>query len=216
MVGLDKSLSRSSFLSKTAGFLILFPFIPKSNAEEELTAPKNEPQSRTIEGCPKPVQGKPNNCIATSNIKQLENYSPPWTFEVSPDEAFARLKGLMKTDSSFNVVELDDDAKYMKVDVQRTFNTKDRMEFLVKGEDKVVIFKSFEIEGNGLTDLGINKKRVEDLRLKSGGVFQLMGEGLTADSFESRSFGRRNGIAGQLKAFYGLQSGEGFQDVFEE
>ena len=193
------------------------PFISKSYATDEDDVTSTKPQSsRTIEGCPKPIPGKPNNCIATSNIKQLENYSPPWTFEVTPNEAFARLKGLMKTDSSFTIVEIDEDEKYIQVDVQRTFNTKDRMEFLVKGDDKVVIFKSNEIEGNGLTDLGINKKRVDDLRLKSGGVFQLMGEGLTADSIDGGKFGRRNGIAGQLKAFYGLQSGEGFQDIFEE
>lgn len=194
-----------------------------SNAEEEIENASTPPatttattSTRTIEGCPKPISGKPNNCIATSNIKQLENYSPPWTFEVSADEAFARLKGLMKTDASFEVKELDEEQKYMLVEVQRSFNTRDRLEFLVKGDDKVVVYKSTEIEGIGLSDLGINKKRVDDLRIKSGGIFRLMGDGMTADSYEGGRFGRANGIGGQLKAFYGLQSGKGFSEVFED
>lgn len=223
MVVENQQITRSSFISFTTATALstLFPFVQKSNAEEEMESVSTTPVTttsapRSIEGCPKPINGKPNNCIATSNIKQLENYSPPWTFEVTPDEAFARLKGLMKTDASFQVVELDEVQKYMKVDVQRSFNTKDRIEFLVKGNDKVVVFKSAEIEGIGLSDLGINKKRVDDLRIKSGGVFRLMGDGLTADSYEQGKFGRGNGIGGQLKAFYGLQSGKGFSEVFED
>lgn len=224
------AISRSSFVKLTLSTMAssFLPLVQPSNASDEensagdrvavdeATSNITKPTSRTIESCPKPITGKPNNCIATSNIKQLDNYSPPWTFEVSGDEAFARLKGLMKTDASYQIVELDENDKYMKVDVQRTFNTKDCIEFLVKGDDKVVVFKSGEIEGIGLSDLGINKKRLEDLRLKSGGVFNLMGEGLTADSFESKKFGMRNGIGGQLKAFYGLQSGEGYEDFFEK
>ena len=44
-----------------------------------------------------------------------------------------------------------------------------------------------------------------------------MGGGLTADSYEGGGAAARgNGALGQLKAFYGLQSGQGFQDVFED
>lgn len=181
--------------------------------EETVTTLK--PISRSIEGCPKPVNGKPNNCVATSNIKQLENYSPPWKFEVSSEEAFARLKGLIKNEPSYTVVEIDEDAKYIRAEIPR-INNIDAVEFVIRGDDKVVVFKSNEIKGNGLSDYGANKKRVDDLRLKSNGVFSLMGDGLTADSIDGGKFGKRNGIGGQLKAFYGLQSGEGFQSVFEE
>jgi uncharacterized protein (DUF1499 family) len=184
--------------------------------------PAPPPTTRSIQGCPKPTPGKPSNCVATSNIKQLENYSPPWTFQVSPDEAYARLKGLLKNEpTKYNILELDDNNKYIRVEVTRNFNTIDTMEFLINGPDQVVIFKSSEnlnSDGvnSGISDFGSNKKRVDELRVKSNGVFSLMGEGLTADSFDGGKFGKRNGIAGQLKAFYGLQSGSGYESVFEE
>jgi hypothetical protein len=54
-------------------------------------------------------------------IKQLDNYSPPWTYEVSSDEAFARLKGLLSSttssNKSYNILEIDEDDKYIKVEV---------------------------------------------------------------------------------------------------
>lgn len=171
---------------------------------------------RTIEGCPKPISGKPNNCVATANIKQLDTYIPPWTFEVSPDEAFSLLKRLIIADPTFIVAESDESSLYLKVDIKRNFNTQDVMELLVKRDDKVVILKSYQSDGPSISDFGANKKRLDDLLLKSSGVFSVMGGGLTADSYEGGAGGKRNGAFGQLKAFYGLQSGQGFQEVIQE
>lgn len=197
-------------------------FIPQiANADEdsmEQTAPTPAPAaSRSIQGCPKAVSGKPNNCIATSNIKQLDTYSPPWTFNTSPDEAFARIKGIVKSDPLFTIVEIDDDSRYLAADIKR-LNTVDSVEFLVKADDQVVIFKSSEKDSAniGVSDFGANRKRIEELRKKSGGVFSIMGDGLgSADSFEGGAAGRRNGFGGQLKAFYGLNDGSGYESVFE-
>jgi hypothetical protein len=48
-------------------------------------------------------------------------------------------------------------------------------------------------------------------------VFDLMGGGLTADSYDGGgAVSKGNNPLGQLKAFYGLQSGEGFESVFDE
>ena len=75
------------------------------------------------------------------------------------------------------------------------------MEFLVKGEDRVVVFRSYEAasdEDDGVVarlsipDFGANRKRCDDIRKRSGGMFDLMGAGLTADSFEGGAAGRRN------------------------
>jgi uncharacterized protein (DUF1499 family) len=165
--------------------------------------------------------------VSTSNIKQLDTYSPPWTFEVTPDEAFARLKGLLsdaKSNSSgeYQFIQVDPDNKYIQVLVQRNFQSKDIIEFLIRPNDKVVVFRSYEQDNpdtgtnSGISDFGIIRKRLEDLRKKSAGVFSVMGEGLTADSFEGGATGKRNGIYGQLKSFYGLQSGAGFEDVFQD
>jgi uncharacterized protein (DUF1499 family) len=208
--------------------LLAFALLPPqiANADEEpieqqtpaVTATATAPTStRQIQGCPKIAKsGKPSNCIGTSNIKQLDSYSPPWTFDVSPDEAFARLKGIVTSDPSFTIVEIDADARFLAVDVKR-LNTVDSMEFLVKGDDQVVIFKSFEkdLDNVIVSDFGANRKRVEELRKKSGGVFSVMGAGLTADSYDGGAAGKRNGVGGQLKAFYGLNSGQGYEGVFE-
>jgi len=44
-----------------------------------------------------------------------------------------------------------------------------------------------------------------------------MGDGMTADSYNvGGEVNRNNGPLGQLKAFYGLQSGEGFKKLFEK
>jgi len=202
-----QAINRKAFISSSiAAASVLFPFAQISNADDTI--------SRKIEGCPKPVNGKATNCIATTNIRQLDTYSPPWTFETSPDEAFARLKGIIKSDSSLEVVETDDEGRYIRVETKR-LNTVDSLEFLVKGDDKVIIFKSTEKEASGLPDFGANRKRVEELRKKSGGFFSMMGDGLTADSYDGGAAGKRNGFGGQLKAFYGLNSGQGYEGVFE-
>lgn len=173
-------------------------------------------KSRTIDGCPKPTPGKPNNCVATANIKQLATYIPPWTFEVSPDAAFARLKGLVGDEPSFTVTECDESSLYLKVDVRRNFSAEDVMEFLVRRDDKVVVLKSYEKDDGSISDFGANKKRVDDLLQKSSDVFRVMGGGMTADSYEGGAGGKRNGAVGQLKAFYGLQSGQGYQEVLQD
>jgi len=180
------------------------------------TEPERVAESRTIEGCPKPTSGKPNNCVATANIKQLATYIPPWTFEVSPDVAFAKLKGLVRDEPSFTVAECDESSLYLKVNVKRNFSAEDVMEFLVKGDDKVVVLKSYEKDVGSISDFGANRKRMDDLLQKSSDVFRVMGGGLTADSYEGGAGGKRNGALGQLKAFYGLQSGQGFQEDLEE
>lgn len=214
-----QAINRKTFLSSSiASAAALLPFAQYSNAEEEISASASElsvvPVERTIQGCQKPINGKATNCIATKNIKQLDTYSPPWTFEISPDEAFARLKGLIKSDPSLEIVETDDEAKYLRVEAKR-LTTVDSIEFLVKGDDKVVIFKSEEKEASGISDFGTNRRRVEELRKKSAGVFGMMGDGLTADSYDGGAAGKRNGFGGQLKAFYGLNSGQGYEEVFE-
>lgn len=142
--------------------------------------------------------------------------SPPWTFEVSPEEAFARLKGVIKSDDSFIVTEVDDDALYIRAYAKRLAVDQDEVEFLVKADDKVVLYKSSARKNGSVSDFGANRKRLDDIR-KRGAVFDLMGGGLTADSFDGGGAASKgNGPIGQLKAFYGLQRGEGFESIFEE
>ena len=104
----------------------------------------------------------------------------------------------------------------MKILVERTFAVQDVMEFIIKPSDSVVLFTTSEVLKDGssasdaVSDLGANRSRIEALRKKSG-IFVPMGANLgSADN------GKRLGVLGQLKSFYGIQSGEGFEDFFDE
>jgi len=136
--------------------------------------------------------------------------SPPWTFEVSPDEAFARIKGVIKSDEAFAISELDEEGRYLRASIRR-FAGEDEVEFLVKGDDKVVLFKSTARKNGSVSDFGANGKRIDDIRRK-GAVFDLMGGGMTADSFQGGgAMTKGNNPLGQIKAFYGLQGGQGLE-----
>lgn len=136
---------------------------------------------------------------------------------MNPDEAFARIKGVLKSDDAYVVTEVDDEARYIRAYAKRITVDSDEVEFLVKGDDKVVLFRSTARKNGSVSDFGANRKRIDDIR-KKGAVFDLMGGGLTADSYGGGGAASRgNGPLGQLKSFYGLQSGaEGFESYYEE
>lgn len=69
-------VSRTSFLTTTSG-AILSSLIPKSAyADDDVI------EEKTIRKC-----NADDDCVSTANIKDTKgSYSPPWTFEVSPDE----------------------------------------------------------------------------------------------------------------------------------
>lgn len=168
-------------------------------------------QDFTIQACG--TAEKSQNCVSTSSVKNLDKYSPPWTYQCSPDEAFARLKGVIASEPELSIIELEKSARYIKVSAPRGLAS-DEIEFVVRGNgDNVVTFRSQEINGPGVSDFGAMRSRLDSLRKKSG-VFDIMGAGMTADSYEMPISNR--GALGQLKAFYGLQSGKGFESVFED
>jgi uncharacterized protein (DUF1499 family) len=194
----------------------------------------SRPAGRTIRTCPRTLGGKANNCISTSSVKQINTYSPPWTFDVSAEEAFARIKGVVASDPLMSVTEMDEADKYMRVSVQSPNVSRPPMdmEFWVKVDDKVVTFRSSDVNlqpandddpdntpvGGILSDFGANRSKLEDVRKKCA-VFGVMGDSVnSADSYYGTAGegGKGNGPLGQLKAFYGLNSGTGFEDVFEK
>mmetsp|Transcript_7601 Transcript_7601/g.9100 ORF Transcript_7601/g.9100 Transcript_7601/m.9100 type:complete len:125 (-) Transcript_7601:34-408(-) len=122
----------------------------------------------------------------------------------------ARVKGVVESDPGLEMLEEDKEGKYLKVKASRNL-VSDEIEFIFDSADQVVKFKSAETGEPSISDFGANRSRLEVIRKKAG-VFGVMGEGLTADSFEGS---RGSGPLGQLKAFYGLQSGKGFEEVFD-
>lgn len=85
------------------------------------------------------------------------------------------------------------------------------MEFVINESDSVITFRSSAPEDITGPDFGLQRKRLSEIRERAG-TFGVMGEGL--NSADSKSTGEKGyGPLGQLKSFYGLQSGAGFEDV---
>ena len=210
--------SRADFLKQAAGLIgggaVLIP--RECWADDEAlvadAAPTTAPDtpSYSIVQCVRPKKGQPPNCVSTANVRQVDLYAAPWTFQGTGDEAVARIKGVIATDPTLKLVA--EDSRYLRVKAERT-TVLDTLEFIINDKDQVVFFRSAEdSDAPSLSDFGANKARLEAIRKKAG-IFGVMGEGLTADSYEGD---RGNGPLSQLKAFYGLQSGKGFEEVFEE
>jgi uncharacterized protein (DUF1499 family) len=155
---------------------------------------------------------KASQCVSTSNVRQLDLYAAPWTFTASPDEVMSRLKGAVVYDTASSIIE-QDGSEYLVVEAKRDlFGNTDRIEFVINGQDNVVTFSS---KTTADSDFGYQqRRRLDDIR-KRAGIFGVMGEALK--SADTATTGERgNGPLGQLKAFYGLQSGSGFEDVLAE
>ena len=155
-------------------------------------------------------------CVSTSNVRQLDLYAPPWTFASSADEAMARLKGAVEGDPLNSIVSSEDNtSRHLLVDSKRSQlgSTAYRMEFVINESDSVITFRSSAPEDITGPDFGLQRKRLSEIRERAG-TFGVMGEGL--NSADSKSTGEKGyGPLGQLKSFYGLQSGAGFEDVLE-
>uniref|UniRef100_A0A7S2Y2C8 DUF1995 domain-containing protein n=1 Tax=Entomoneis paludosa TaxID=265537 RepID=A0A7S2Y2C8_9STRA len=178
-------------------------------AEEEAATEAVSTPAVSIASCPKAVSGRPNNCVSTASVRQLDNYMAPWTFprDMPTQEVLARLKGAVGTNNKLTIIGQTDTT--LKVEAIRNF-AKDEIVFLVNPEDRVITFLSQQVDGpEGTPDFGENRKRLDDIRRRVG-VFGAMGEDI------SYTGSPRQGALGQLKSFYGLQSGRGFEDVFLE
>jgi len=221
---------RQTFIQSAAALalaLLVGPATPTSAsaADGDDTSTSSFPTS--MAACRKPETPKNGasqtgvtNCVSTSSIKQLDLYAAPWTFlDASPEEAAARIKGVVASDPNLELLAsgtTTTGSYYLKVASSRGGGLiKDTLEFIVNAKDKVVTFRGEqEYDADNppaLSDFGAIRKTLDSIRVR-GQVFGVMGQSL--DSADS--YGSNNGPGGQLKAFFGLQSGKGFEDVFEE
>ena len=210
-IGSNQQSSRKGFLTVlTTSCAALLPAgIPGAslaveNSAEESPTEAVARETRNVEACPKTTEGS-NNCVSTASVRQLDLYMPPWTYpkDMPKKEVIARIKGAVSTNIRLDVVEESEDS--LKVQAIRNF-CKDEILFLVNENDHVVTFVSKQVDGPDSPDFGENRKRLEDIRRRVG-VFGVMGEDF------SDMQGQKEGALGQLKAFYGLRSGRGFEDV---
>ena len=70
----SSQVSREGFLSVAASAVLGWTAAPPLSFAEgdEFSASVDPKPPRSISGCPKPTSGKANNCVSTSNVKQLE------------------------------------------------------------------------------------------------------------------------------------------------
>lgn len=133
-------------------------------------------------------------CISTTSVRQVDKFLSPWTYPESyaPEQVIAAIQAAL--DPSCRVLEGSSNS--LVVEAKRAFAV-DRIEFLV--QDNVVQFTSQQVEGPGDFN-GTNRQRLLDLRKR-------------AKIFTSEADYEAEGALQQLKSFYGLQSGSGFEDV---
>jgi len=212
-------MSRKQVFSKAACWLLAPPcalltsstLAPQSaGAAAAALAADSGVSSYSIATCIKPSGGAPANCVSTASVKQVDLYMAPWTWPdegVTADEVLGRLKGVIDSDPTLTLVEEQKEKRYLRVRATRNFNA-DEIEFVVNPSDRVVTFKSQQVEGpDNVSDFGGNRKRLEEIR-KRIPMLQVMGA-----EFESADAGPREGVGGQLKAFWGFQSGGGYEKV---
>jgi uncharacterized protein (DUF1499 family) len=182
------ALSRREAIASAMG-VVLPTVIPRSSNAAD----------GQIEKCTRTADGSPSNCVSTASVRQVDLNMSPWTYpdDMAPVEVMGRLKGALKNAE----IEVSKDT-YLLAKARRGLGIVDQLEFVVNESDHVVFFSSRQVDGPNANDLGANRKRLEDIRLRTG--FRIMGE-----EYERP----REGALGQLKAFYGLQSGAGFEDV---
>jgi len=186
-----------------------------SDSSEPVPVPVVETPKYSIAKCS--VASNAPICISTSNVRQLDLYSPPWTFASNADEALARLKGAIEGDPLNTIVPSEDNtSRHLLVDSKRSKlgTTAYRMEFIINESDGVITFRSSAPSDIRGPDFGLQRKRLSEIRERAGS-FGVMGE--TLNSADTKSTGERgNGPLGQLKSFYGLQSGAGFEEVLSQ
>ncbi|KAG7360166.1 DUF1499 domain containing protein [Nitzschia inconspicua] len=210
----SEQLSRKAFVSTIllTGAMVLGG---DPSLADETATPTSPLASYSIEKC---NMSSKSPCVSTSNVRQIDLYSPPWTFpsSYSADEIMSRLKGAIVTDSTCDIVQQDGN-QHLVVQAKRPndlFGTLDQLEFVINAQDQVVTFRSSAPEDSTATDFGLQRRRLDEIR-KRAGIFGVMGDSMnTADAATTAE--RGNGPLGQLKAFYGLQSGGGFEDVLAE
>ena len=155
----------------------------------------------TVSASVPPCSPSSNNCISTASVRALDKFIAPWGYpsNLSASDVIDRLaKSLVS--SQCEILEQSDTR--LKAKSTRNFGAIDEVSFEVNEADHIISITSQQVDGPELNGVAGQKNRLRDIQAKAG---FLSGEEVP-----------REGALGQLKAFYGLQSGSGFEDVFLE
>ena len=195
--------SRVEVLQQFAVFglgAFLLPSFP-ARAEDLL-----QTSSRRIAGC-KSRRGSPSNCVSTSSVNKVDCYVAPWTFNCNAEDAQKILKTVFEGDP-LTYTNIYEEKGYLRVNAGRGLVT-DELEFVFDESEQLVKVRSGELSDDpSISDFGANRRRLDLIR-KQANVFEVMGGSF--DSIEDRG----TGPVAQLRAFYGLQSGYGFETLYD-
>jgi uncharacterized protein (DUF1499 family) len=114
----------------------------------------NEGQRKDVQDCPSSP-----NCVSSLS-KDYRHFIDPLHFKDSPDEAFERLKQIVKDEKRSTIIAEERD--YVHAEFRTVLGFVDDVEFSLDRENRVVHMRS--ASKVGYWDLGVNRRRLEEIR----------------------------------------------------
>lgn len=109
---------------------------------------------------------KSPNCVSTQST-DAKHRIDPFVYTTSIEDARGRLLTIVRAAPRTSLVAQEDD--YLHVEYRsRFFGFTDDVEFWFDDENKVIHFRS--ASRKGYSDLGVNRKRMEQIREQFGGI----------------------------------------------
>ena len=130
-----------------------------------------------------------------------------------------RLVSSINKSDKVKVTSRDDTNFVLRASADRIFPKQDEIVFKIEN-DGYVLFTSKEVDDMAvLSDIGEQQKRLEKIRLDTD-LFRVMGDDIGGDGTVD-AVGVITGTNGrdpvsQLRAFYGQQSGTGYEDLLTD
>lgn len=101
------------------------------------------------------------NCVSSADERNDDHFIEPIQVRGNPAEAWSALKAILDEDRSFRIAASND--RYLRaVATTRILRFKDDVEFLLDAEQGTIGMRS--ASRVGYSDLGKNRKRMEDIR----------------------------------------------------
>jgi uncharacterized protein (DUF1499 family) len=106
------------------------------------------------------------NCVSTQSTDEKHRIDP-LVYKTSLEDAMGRLLGIIRATPRTSIVTQERD--YLHVEyTSRLFGFTDDVEFWFDDENKVIHLRS--ASRKGYSDLGVNRKRMEQIRERFGGM----------------------------------------------
>jgi uncharacterized protein (DUF1499 family) len=123
-----------------------------------LSCTARPPKAGLLEGRLRPCPGKPN-CICSED-PQADAWVEPLTFAGPPTRAWERLKAALR--EMGGTIQRQDETYIWATFSTKVFRFVDDLEFRLAAEEKTIHVRS--ASRVGYSDLGLNRKRMEELR----------------------------------------------------